>query len=103
MFPVDASGLPGEAEIACAASEAACGLVPEHIADDPDGLVPVLSHMPQAQMVGIARLRYAARTLNTLEWAARQATWQQIADQFRAIGGEVSAFPSGQNALKKTA
>jgi len=103
MFPLDPAGLPGEAEIADAASAAACELVPPHMADDPDGLVPVPAHMTEVKMVGIARLKYRARTRNVLEWAAREAKWQEIAEQFRAIGGEVVAFPAGQNGLKKTA
>jgi hypothetical protein len=65
------------------------------------------AHLSQAQMVGIARLKYRARTRNGLAWAARDAKWQEIANQFFGIDGEVSdkilAFPTGQNGLKKTA
>jgi hypothetical protein len=107
MYPCDPAGLAGEAAIAEAAAMAARRLAENRFGDDGRQLVPVLAHMSEVRMVGVARLKYRARTLNGLAWAARDAKWQEIANQFYAIDGEVSdkilAFPTGQNGLKKTA
>jgi hypothetical protein len=103
MFPCDAAGLPAEAAIAAAADRAARSLAANRIRADSRQIVPVLAHMGAVQAVGIARLTYRARTRNELAWAARAEKWQEIAEQFAAIDGEVVAFPTGQNVLKKTA
>lgn len=107
MFPCDPAGLAGEAAIAAAAFTAARRLAENRFGDDGRQLVPVLSHMSEVKMVGIARLKYRARTRNGMAWAARAEKWPEIADQFSAMGGEIDgkilAFPTGQNGLKKTA
>jgi hypothetical protein len=48
-------------------------------------LVPVPAHIADVQMVGIARLRYRARTSATAAWLARMAEWDAMAARYRKM------------------
>jgi hypothetical protein len=45
-------------------------------------LMPVRAHITNVQMVGIARLRYRARTSATATWLARTTRWNEMAADF---------------------
>jgi hypothetical protein len=52
-------------------------------------LVPVLRHQSDVQMVGIARLRYRARTSATSRCLARMSEWREVAQRFDEIAEEL--------------
>lgn len=55
-------------------------------------LLPALRHLGEIQIVGLARLRYHARTTGTSIWLARQEKWLECAAKFEAMrDGELSA------------
>ena len=51
-------------------------------------LVPVRAHIPEALMVGIARLRYRPRTSATAEWFTCMAEWDDMTEQFNELARE---------------
>jgi hypothetical protein len=55
-------------------------------------LLPALRHLGEIQIVGLARLRYHARTTGTSIWLARQEKWLECAAKYEAMrDGELSA------------
>ncbi|MBV8521048.1 MAG: hypothetical protein JOY71_02765 [Acetobacteraceae bacterium] len=55
-------------------------------------LVPVRAHIAEAQMVGIARLRYRPRTNATAAWYARMTEWDEMAARFYELAAEASGL-----------
>jgi hypothetical protein len=51
-------------------------------------LAPVLAHITEVQMVGIARLRYRPRTGATAAWFARMAEWDELAARYDEMATE---------------
>jgi hypothetical protein len=80
------NGEPAERRLAAAASNAASNLLPTSVAESIDTtevhLVPLLRHLSEAQMVGIARLRYRPHTAPTRAWFSRMRDWEDLADRY---------------------
>lgn len=83
------SNIPAEKELALAADEAARALLTEwQLAQAEDNgliLAPVLAHLTEVKMVGIARLRYRPHTKATTAWASRWAEWAEATGKYREI------------------
>jgi len=56
-------------------------------------LAPIPRQITGVQMVGIARLRYRARTTATAAWYSRMADWRKRAEEYRALCQGAAAGP----------
>jgi hypothetical protein len=89
----DSCGEPAEQELALAASNAGLRMLAEWKRAELerngvlDGmlLVPAKRHLVDVQMVGLARLKFRARSSATAIWAARMPEWQQLAREFEGL------------------
>ncbi len=53
-------------------------------------LVPVKAHVTEAQLVGVARLRYRPRTAATAAWFARMGEWDAMAARHEALARQAA-------------
>jgi hypothetical protein len=53
-------------------------------------LVPVKAHVTEAQLVGVARLRYRPRTSATAAWFARMGEWDAMAARHEALARQAA-------------
>ena len=85
------NGEPGERAITVAAHEVGHAMLNEAKRADATTrglwLVPVRSHMTDVQLVGLARLRYRARTRATASWVSDSAEWSSWVERCRAAVG----------------
>jgi hypothetical protein len=91
-YAVD-NGEEAERSVAEAAHSAAERMLPElrlRKADDKGLLLaPILAHFREVQMVGVARLRYRARTAATSEWYGRMSEWAAVEARYKEIEAEM--------------
>lgn len=81
------NGLPAEKALYQAAVAAAQRMLTQGQIEHAEGLlVPVLNHIEQVQLIGVARLRYRPHTkLTAAWWAEHQLICQGFADQYNAL------------------
>ncbi|TIX44112.1 MAG: hypothetical protein E5W97_02610 [Mesorhizobium sp.] len=90
-LPIDGAGEPAERQIAEAAKLAAQAMCPRwKDLDDFCTAVPILRHIVNVELVGIARLRYRPRTSATNAWLATAAECDRWAAAYHQIAEEVS-------------
>jgi hypothetical protein len=83
-------GEPAERELAIAAHHAAMSMLADWQKDklreegklDRMLLLPAKNHMVDVQLVGLARLKYRARSTATAAWMAKTVEWEALAKQF---------------------
>jgi hypothetical protein len=83
-------GEPAERELAIAAHRAADAMLMDWQKDKLRGegkldgmlLLPAKNHMVDVQLVGLARLKYRARSAATAAWMAKTGEWEALAKQF---------------------
>jgi hypothetical protein len=74
MFPLAWNGLPAEKELYQTAAKAGRDLLTEGQREHHPGiLVPVLSHIAEVQLIGVARLTYRPHTRMTGAWWAEHS------------------------------
>ena len=93
IFPLDEEGTEIEQQLFHNANDAARVLLGEdtgieHRLDDYEIMSPVSTDWPNAQVVGIYRLRYRPKTKATAFWYHKQLEWERFADSFGAIVSE---------------
>ena len=105
IHSITLSGESVEIELAEACDEAARSLLTEgqvqHI--DCDFITPVLAHIEQAQLFGIARLRYRPHTkLTSTWWAEHSALCRDFTETYRQIVTKQSSVTGRGFGLGKT-
>jgi hypothetical protein len=103
-YGMEGRGEPDEIDLGQAAHEAGRRMVSEaqyqRVAQELGSLpwlAPVPRHIVNVQMVGIARLRYRARTAATAAWYGRMEEWRESAMRFRSLAS-TNAAPRSQAA-----
>ena len=79
------NGEPAERELAIAAHNAALSMLADWQKDKVRPgmlLLPAKSHIVDVQLVGLARLKYRARSTATAAWMAKTGEWEALAEQF---------------------
>ena len=90
IFPLDDNGTEIEQELFLAADRAARALLDDgsgfqYQLDNHEIVTPVSRDWPNAEVVGIYRLRYRPKTKATAFWYSKQAEWAKFAADFDAI------------------
>lgn len=91
IFPLDENGTDIEQELFLAANDASVLLLNDgsgflHNLADHQIVTPVARDWPNAQVVGIYRLRYRPKTSATAFWYSKQTEWATFAKAFWSIG-----------------
>jgi hypothetical protein len=87
---LEGTGLAVERDVRRAAEAAARSMITPGQLDWAEGegvvvFAPVLRHIEEAALVGIARLRYRPRTSRTLGFMGREAEWREVIARFGQI------------------